>query len=309
MSELEVASAITLKSINFYSSKLAVYLDASSEALNLASTAHFEKYLHKGGPLTRFSAKFNFLRNPSAIPMVYQFGLQEGSNQRFLDLRHNVSSQLYSFEGNMTIEKEKTSSESSIITRIWQKIESPLSSTFKLDLEQIVNQTETWSWETTLMHSGLMDMHVSALWNGSILDYYSKKFQFKSYNEDLVPSLNILFSYFDRLEFQHRFEFPFKASAFELWIKRISSNSMFPLDVQILCQDGLKTNVSLPVASLFITKRNEYFDARFSSKPQFKQSLTGLIDFAHKVSQNSQKVFSIFFFNYNIILSAPPLYE
>lgn len=236
--------------------------------------------------MTSLSLETNYLHEPSAIPMKYQFGFQESKSGRFFELRHNLSSKLYYFEGNMTVDEENTLSGPSIITHIWQKIRTPISDSFMLDLEQIINQTGTWSWETTVMRSGFMDMHVSAQWDGSFLDYYSKRFQFKSYLEDLMPSFNLLFSYSDRMFFYHRFEVPFEAFAYEVMIKRLSSNALIPVEMHFLSQDEFKTNTSLPMASLYILGNPDLLEARFSSESRLEQALAALQSTSEKVLLN-----------------------
>lgn len=208
----------------------------------------------------------NYYIQPTAIPIKYLFGLtQNNSSSKIFDLRHNISSALYSFEGNMTIELEPLGSELAVITEITQKVRSALKHPLYQDLRQIFQKTGHWNWETVVMKSGLFDMHVSGHWNYSIFDLYGKRFQFRSHDENYLPSLNLEISYSDRRSFHHVFSLPFLARTYSLLIDFNNSSSFFPVQIQILFRDEFKTNYSRNIVELSLLKEDGVLKAHASS--------------------------------------------
>lgn len=124
------------------------------------------------GRIIRATSDLNYLLEPSPMPIQYRFGYEEGGPNatRLVDLKHNITSPLYTFQGNMTV--DMPGSDGQVITNILQKVNSPLSDWFRQDLRQVFHQSGPYNWETCLIRSGLADLHVSARWNGSVLDYY-----------------------------------------------------------------------------------------------------------------------------------------
>ena len=208
----------------------------------------------------------NYYVQPTAKPIKYLFGLtQNNSSSRVLDLRHNISSTLYRFEGNMTVELEPLGSDLAIVTEINQKIETSLKRPFYQDLRQIFHQIGHWNWETVVMKSGLFDMHVSGHWNHTVFDLYGKRFQFQSHDESYLPSLNLAIDYSDRLSFHHIFSFPFLARTYNLFIDFSNPSSFLPAQIQILFRDEFKTNFSRNIMQLNLLKEDGVFNAHAST--------------------------------------------
>lgn len=205
----------------------------------------------------------NYLSHPSAIPINYLFGLVESnSSSRVFDLRHNVSSALYRFEGNMTVDLKPSDSEPQIVTEITQKVRtSSLERAIHLDLRQIFHQFGHWNWETVVLKSGLFDMHVSGHWNHTILQLYRKRFQIHSHDEDYLPSLNLEINYSDSLRFHHIFSFPFLACSYGFLIEFTDPSSFVPARVQILFRDEFQRNYSQSILQLNLYKRNGCLNA------------------------------------------------
>ena len=75
-----------------------------------------------GRQIVAFSEGNNLIHK-IALPIKYLFGLVESnSSSRVFELRHNVSSALYRFEGNMTVDLKPSDSEPQIVTKITQKV-------------------------------------------------------------------------------------------------------------------------------------------------------------------------------------------
>ncbi|XP_046438807.1 uncharacterized protein LOC124190251 isoform X1 [Daphnia pulex] len=205
----------------------------------------------------------NYLFHPSAKPINYLFGLVESnSSSRVFDLRHNVSSALYRFEGNMTVDLKPSDSEPQIVTEITQKVRtSSLERAIHLDLRQIFHQFGHWNWETVVLKSGLFDMHVSGHWNHTILQLYRKRFQIHSHDEDYLPSLNVEINYSDSLRFHHIFSFPFLACSYGFLIEFTDPSSFVPARVQILFRDEFQTNYSQSILQLNLYKPNGCLNA------------------------------------------------
>lgn len=211
-------------------------------------------------------AEGNYLFQPCAIPIRYQFGLSESnSSSRVFILRHNVSSALYCFEGNMTIDVEPTDSEPDIVTKITQKIRtSSLERPLRLDLQQIFHQSGHWTWETVVLRSGLFDMHVSGHWNDTIFHRYRKLFQIHSHDQDCLPSINFEVNYSDRLRFYHQVSYPFLACSYGLLVQFSDPSSLVPAEVKVLYRDEFKTNHSWSIFQLKLSKVNSVLNARAS---------------------------------------------
>lgn len=209
----------------------------------------------------------NYFFRPSAVPIKYLFGyLENQSSLRVVDLRHNISSALYHFEGNMTVDVEPNpDSEPAIITQITQKIRTPLERPIHLDLQQIFHKCGEWSWETVVLKSGCLNMHVNGLWNHSIFDLYKKRFEFHSHDEDYFPSVNLAINYFDRLRFHHHVVFPFLARSYEILIE-FANSSFFPMNFNILFRDEFKTNFSRSIVQLNVHKNLEVLNAHASTE-------------------------------------------
>lgn len=208
----------------------------------------------------------NYLFQPSAIPIRYRFGLLESnSSSRVFLLRHNISSALYRFEGNMTIDVESTDSDPEIITKITQKIRtSSLERPLRLDLQQIFHQSGYWTWETVVLRSGLFDMHVSGHWNDTIFQHYRKLFQIHSHDEDCLPSLNLEFDYSDRRRFYHQISYPFLACSYGLLVQLSESFTFIPAEVRILYRDEFETNHSRSILQLKFSEINSILNAQAS---------------------------------------------
>lgn len=210
----------------------------------------------------------NYLFRPSAMPIKYLFGFIENQSPvRVIDLRHNISSALYRFEGNMTVDLEPLSdSEPAVVTQISQKIRTSLERPMYLDLQQIFHKSGEWYWETVVMKSGLLNMHVNGLWNHSVLDLYKKQFHFHSHDEECFPSLNLAINYSDRLRFHHHAVFPFLARSYEILIEFTNPTSFFPMDFNILFRDEFKTNVSRSIARLNVFENLGILNAHASTE-------------------------------------------
>lgn len=184
-----------------------------------------------------------------------------------VDLRHNISSALYHFEGNMTVELEPMpDSEPAVITQIYQKIRTSLEKPVHLDLQQIFHKCGEWSWETVVLKSGWLNMHVNGLWNHSIFDLYKKQFQFHSHDEDNFPSLNFALNYSDRLRFHHHATFPFLARSYDIMIEFTNPSSFFPMNFNILFRDEFKTNFSRSVFLFNVHKNFGVLNAHASGE-------------------------------------------
>ncbi|KAI9556574.1 hypothetical protein GHT06_016364 [Daphnia sinensis] len=208
----------------------------------------------------------NYLFLPSSIPIRYRFGLLENnSTSQVFALRHNISSALYRFEGNMTIDVKPTDSVPEIVTKITQKIHTPsLERPLRLDLQQIFHQSGYWTWETVVLRSGLFDMHVSGHWNDTILQHYRKLFQIHSHDEDCLPSVNVKLDYSGRRRFYHRMSYPFLACTYGLLVQLSESSGFVPAEVKILYQDEFKTNHSRSILQLKLSEVNSILNAQVS---------------------------------------------
>ena len=209
----------------------------------------------------------NYLIHPSPIPIKYLFGLIESnSSSRVFELRHNVSSALYRFEGNMTVDVRPSNSEPQIVTEITQKVRtSSLERAIYLDLRQIFHKSGHWNWETVVLKSGLFDMHVSGHWNHTILQLYRKRFQIHSHDEEYLPSLNFEINYSDSLRFHHLISFPFLACSYGFLIEFINPSSFVPAHVQILFNNEFQTNLSRSILQLNLYEVNGVLNADASA--------------------------------------------
>ncbi|XP_059350999.1 uncharacterized protein LOC130694286 isoform X2 [Daphnia carinata] len=210
----------------------------------------------------------NYLFQPSPIPIRYRFGLLEGnsSSQVFM-LRHNISSALYRFEGNMSIDVEPTDSHPEIITKITQKIRtSSLERPLRLDLQQIFHESGYWTWETVVLRSGLFDMHVSGHWNDTVLQHYRKLFQIHSHDEDCLPSMNLELDYSDRRRFYHQISYPFLACSYGLLVQLSDTSRFLPAEVKILYRDEFKANHSRSILQLKLSEVNSILNAKVSTE-------------------------------------------
>lgn len=207
----------------------------------------------------------NYLYQPVLEPIKYLFGFVDNqSPSRLVDIRHNISSALYWFEGNMTVDVDSQSgmTPAAVITQISQKVRTLVDKEIYVDLQQIFHKSGDWNWETVVMKSGLFNMHVNGLWNRSLLHLYEKRFQFNSIDEAYVPSFNIDISYADNLRFFHRITIPFMARSYDVVIELSNPNLLFPMVFKILFRDEFKTNYSQTIAQLELFNADKIINAR-----------------------------------------------
>ena len=158
--------------------------------------------------LIEVASRVNYFQQPISRPITYLLGYRESNQSRLLDLRHNITSELYQFEGNLTVDLQSTGE---VITAIHQKAASSLSRLFYLELKQIFHQMITSFWETVVMKTDLVNMHVTGRWEQSIFNFYRKQFVFHSLIEELLPSITINLQYSNSRQFLHEILFPFLA--------------------------------------------------------------------------------------------------
>ena len=185
------------------------------------------------------TSRANYILRPITNPITYLLSYRESNQSRLLDLRHNVSSELYRMESNLTVDRDSTGA---IMTEIQQKANSPLGKLFNLDLKQIFHQLGSSFWETVVMTSGLVDMHVSARWEHSILEFYRKRFTFHSHSEDLLPSTIITVEYSDCRRFRHEVLLPFLARKYVLLIEFQDLHSYQPVHFSLSDQNQFLSN-------------------------------------------------------------------
>jgi len=183
-------------------------LDIASPFFNWRWTTHMAKSNQSNQRSIELTSQANYFQQPISQPITYLLGYKENNTSRLLDLRHNISSELYHFEGNLTVDCHSTGE---IITAIDQRAASPLSQLFHLELKQIFHQMATSFRETVVMNTGLVDMHVTGRWEQSIFHFYRKQFVFHSLVEELLPSATINLHYSDNRQFLHEILFPFLA--------------------------------------------------------------------------------------------------
>jgi hypothetical protein len=219
-----------------------------------------------GRQIVAFSEGNNLIHK-IAMPIKYLFGLVESnSSSRVFELRHNVSSALYRFEGNMTVDLKPSDSEPQIVTKITQKVRtSSFQRAIRLDLQQIFHNCGHWNWETVVLKSGLFDMHVSAHWNHSILQLYRKRFQIHSHDEEYLPSLNFEIDYSDYRRFYHLISCPFLARSYDLLIEFSDPSMCVPTNVQICFRDEFQTNYSRSIFKLNLYEVNGVLNADASA--------------------------------------------
>ena len=164
----------------------------------------------------------------------------------------------------MTVEKDKNSA---VVTEIWQKVNSPVAKGLFMDLHQIFHQSGFWNWETVVMKSGLVDMHVSGHWNNSVLDYYRKRFQFHSHTEESIPSFSLTLEYHNRLHFHNHFHFPFLALAYGVTLN-LTPYSLLPIDLQVSMHDEFISNFSYPISKVRFYQNNGTFNFEIDSNAE-----------------------------------------
>jgi len=164
----------------------------------------------------------------------------------------------------MTVEKDKNSA---VVTEIWQKVNSPLAKGLFMDLRQIFHQSGFWNWETVVMKSGLVDMHVSGQWNNSVLDYYRKRFQFHSHTEESIPSFSLTLECNNRLHFHNHFHFPFLALAYGVTLN-LTPYSLLPINLQVSMHDEFISNFSYPISKVRFYQNNGTFSFEIDSNAE-----------------------------------------
>ena len=235
----------------------------------------------------------NYHLNPIPDSIKYNFQMTENnSSTRILELRHNISSSLYLFEGNMTVHvKPSPNLDPVIITEITQTIRTPLSTNLRLDLKQIFNQCGHWSWETVVMKSGLFDMHVNGKWNYSVLDYYRKRFHFHSHDEDSFTSFDLILKYSKRVLFVHQIFLPFLARSYDISIQYPNEVAFFPDRFEIRFRDEFESNISRSIGLLTILREEELWTLKTSSEwPEVQLILSGVNQQIKKVNQTNSSL-------------------
>ena len=184
-------------------------------------------------------------------------------------------------ESNMTVVSDGSNE---VVTKINQKAHSSVSEFFDLDLKQIFHQSGESCWETVVMKSDIVDMHVTGRWEKSILEYYRKKFVFYSHTEDLLPSMIIVLEYTDVLRFRHEIEFLFLAQKYLLLINRKDSNAIFPMDIELWGMDQFKTNVTHKVMEVVISTNDANgYSVKIDTTSAFSRIQDAIFNYVRKV--------------------------
>lgn len=212
---------------------------------------------NRNGKIVSSSTEANYYVDPVTDAIKYLFEMNENnSSSDILELRHNITSPLYNFEGNMTVHLSTIQNfDAAAVTEITQRVHTPLGKNLRLDLKQIFQQCGHWNWETVVMKSGLLDMYVSSQWNHSIFDYYRKRFHFHSHDEELLSSFDLTINYSKRLLFEHHILLPFLARSYDVVIKYSNEESLFPDYGELLFRDEFQTNVSRSIALLTLVNK------------------------------------------------------
>ena len=206
------------------------------------------------------------LNRPTESPLHYQLRYSENQQSPYVDLRHKISSEFFGFEGNMTVFQGPESG--SIVTEIFQRTASQLWPFLNSDLHQIFHQLPDFSWETVVMRSGLMDMHVTGKWATSIWEYYRKLFQFRSHWQ-FLPSLNVRLDYSNKRQFFHEFHFLLIAKKLQILAEVSDSDIIFPVKISASFQDEFRSNVSHKIMEIVVSKTDYFFRVDFNARDQF----------------------------------------
>jgi len=228
------------------------------------------------------TSRANYILRPITNPITYLLSYRESNQSRLLDLRHNVSSELYRMESNLTVDRDSTGA---IMTEIQQKANSPLGKLFNLDLKQIFHQLGSSFWETVVMTSGLVDMHVSARWEHSILEFYRKRFTFHSHSEDLLPSTIITVEYSDCRRFRHEVLLPFLARKYVLLIEFQDLHSYQPVHFSLSDQNQFLSNETGNTLEIDLFK-TEVPNIVIVSQENLNQFLVQLANQSKKVTEH-----------------------
>lgn len=254
-------------------------MDTASPFFNWRWITNLTKSGQSNQRLIELTSRANYFNRPIIQPITYRFGYKESNQSHLLDLRHNITSELYHFESNLTIDCHP---KGEIVTMIHQKAASSLSQLFYLELKQIFHQMATSFWETVVMKTGLVDMHVTGSWEQSIFHFYRKQFVFHSLIEDLLPSTTINLRYSDSHEFLHEILFPFLARKLVLLVDWQDSFQRLSLSDQNLFLSNETTNI----LEMLMFRREQCQVVKLVSDAKFEDFLSQITNHLRKIHKH-----------------------
>lgn len=198
-------------------------------------------------------------------------------------LQHNISSNLYQFQGNLTVQSSEDDP-GALVTSITQMTRCSVWDAINSDLRQVFHQQGHSYWENVVLRSPMVDMHVSGRWEESVTNFYRKQFDLHSRAEPLLPSATLNLEYSDSSRFMHRLKLPFLSATYELAIQ-LRQGSYLPQEIIITFQDHFLTNRTQPILQwMLLDDGLGTGRVRIKSQSHFQIMFTDMAGYVKQVS-------------------------